>query len=395
MKKLLLGLALLTCVIGADAQQFEIRLAEPQVPNGQLFVQMRPIGGVVPTTGNFFTDMQFAIKGPDSLALSQAVLTGPNGASPNGQRYQLAIAWENAPFTGDVWFNETFGEYYLPVGWCTVCGFTFFPENWTPNEWQTVAIFMAPLPPSPPSSQSQSQSLALLYQIAPLGFGVDDGVGTGPNVGVDLIDYEPQIVADGVLPLTLLSFQADKAQETSVKITWTTADERNASHFDVERSTDARTWTSIGQVEAAGYTTQTVKYSFDDVDVYDGRRPNARFYYRLRMVDRDNAERFSHIDVVKFDKEGNGNSSIYVFPNPSVDGLNVEFDLSDEGSIPEEMTLVNALGQVVFTGIVPEGSEIEYIDYSKMNIGPGTYVLRVTDTDNVIIGQSKVIVQDR
>ncbi|MDX1479996.1 MAG: T9SS type A sorting domain-containing protein, partial [Saprospiraceae bacterium] len=130
-------------------------------------------------------------------------------------------------------------------------------------------------------------------------------------------------------------------------------------------------------------------------NVYDGRQPNERFYYRLRMVDLDTRFKYSQIDVVLFSKAGNlGGSAVFAFPNPSTKGLNVGFDVTGDAVQPTEMSLINNLGQVVYHKEIPKGSELEYIDYTRTNVSTGAYVLRVLDADQQIIDQIKIVVQD-
>ncbi|ODS86104.1 MAG: hypothetical protein ABS46_01480 [Cytophagaceae bacterium SCN 52-12] len=57
--------------------------------------------------------------------------------------------------------------------------------------------------------------------------------------------------SESALPVTLLSFKAEK-QENTVLLTWQTTEEKDFSHFDVERSAAARNWQAIGRVAAKG-----------------------------------------------------------------------------------------------------------------------------------------------
>ncbi len=63
-----------------------------------------------------------------------------------------------------------------------------------------------------------------------------------------------------VLPVHLVQFLADKNDDGSVKLSWATAQEQNASHFEIERSGDQANWTSLGSVKAKGYSSTTSNY---------------------------------------------------------------------------------------------------------------------------------------
>ena len=61
-------------------------------------------------------------------------------------------------------------------------------------------------------------------------------------------------------PIELLDFQAiDKTK--SVQLTWQTTKEINASHFDIERSTNSKTFEKIWETKAKG---ASATYNFDD-----------------------------------------------------------------------------------------------------------------------------------
>jgi hypothetical protein len=161
----------------------------------------------------------------------------------------------------------------------------------------------------------------------------------------------------------------------------------------VERSLDRYNWEEVGKVKAAGESGATLNYQFVDENVYDGRKPNARFYYRLNMVDRDGRAQKSNIDVVQFSNNNFSGVSVFVFPNPSTDGVNVELNYTEEMASPAEFLMYNELGQVVYKQEVPEGSTFEFIDFRKANINSGAYTLQVLDTVNGILSTEKLIVQ--
>lgn len=111
---------------------------------------------------------------------------------------------------------------------------------------------------------------------------------------------------DNVLPVRLLSFKARETENRAL-LQWQTTQEVNASHFDVERSTDAKQFEKIGRVEAAGSGGGLHDYTFTDVQY--GETPG-QYYYRLRMVDADGTFVLSRIESL-------GHAPILnVYPNP-------------------------------------------------------------------------------
>ncbi len=116
---------------------------------------------------------------------------------------------------------------------------------------------------------------------------------------------------DVVLPLNLLEFTAQATYQTAF-LTWKTADERNVSHFEIERSTNVKHWEKIGSQKAG-----TEGYHFTDTKAFD--KTNAP-YYRLKMVDNDGSFTYSPIRQVTTEKT----NGLKIYPNPARTTLNVE-----------------------------------------------------------------------
>lgn len=106
-----------------------------------------------------------------------------------------------------------------------------------------------------------------------------------------------------LLPVEMMSFTG-MASENGNRLWWTTATERNASHFSVERSTDGKTWESLGNVVAAGNSEVLQQYTFTD-----SHPETAVNYYRLTQYDLNGAEnRFN--ELVSIDNRENSGARI-------------------------------------------------------------------------------------
>lgn len=91
------------------------------------------------------------------------------------------------------------------------------------------------------------------------------------------------------LPVELTSFEAS-ADEAGVALTWSTASERDAAGFSVERSSDGHAFSEIAFVAARN---RAGDYRHTDLAA-----PLGTSYYRLRQVDLDGTEDLSHVAVV-------------------------------------------------------------------------------------------------
>lgn len=88
------------------------------------------------------------------------------------------------------------------------------------------------------------------------------------------------------------------ATEKTVFINWVTAEERNNSHFEVERSTDQKEFTTVAMVLdgfAAKGTGKTYKFKEDAGDISKGKT----VYYRLKQIDTDNKVHYSKVMAVQ------------------------------------------------------------------------------------------------
>ncbi|MCE7044631.1 T9SS type A sorting domain-containing protein [Dyadobacter sp. CY312] len=163
----------------------------------------------------------------------------------------------------------------------------------------------------------------------------------------------------GALPVTLINFEVTKS-ESQVRISWATSSETNSSYFDVERSTDARTWNVIGKVSAKENKDALTEYNFTDAT--PAQTTN---YYRLKMVDQDQSFAYSKIRSVSF--EG---VNLRMYPNPATSELHI--DNVDFNQI-QKIVLYATTGNAVYenTGVIKPS-----INVSRFN--SGTYILTIT-----------------
>ena len=117
------------------------------------------------------------------------------------------------------------------------------------------------------------------------------------------------------LPLHWLSFTG-RRKDNTVALLWTTANEINTSHFEVERSVNGVKFNRIGQTTANGGVQNN--YQFTDAAPAKGLN-----FYRLRQVDKNGAFNYSAVVKVYF---GDADAStLNLFPQPVSSELNVVF----------------------------------------------------------------------
>ena len=148
-----------------------------------------------------------------------------------------------------------------------------------------------------------------------------------PNADIDAI-VVATTYSDASLPLSLTSFKAAfNGKATQIK--WTTDNEVNVSGFSIEKSLDGTNFSQVEFVTAKNNSSQNV-YTLEDTKVKGGVS-----YYRLKLVDKNGAFKYSSIVAVK-------NNSIIkaeVFPNPTKGNLTVSHGEAEAGSSIKIMSL--------------------------------------------------------
>ena len=113
--------------------------------------------------------------------------------------------------------------------------------------------------------------------------------------------------SDGTLPIDLISFSAEKLS-TMIVLNWTTASEKNNSHFELQKSTDNKNYVNIDIIEGAGNSNRIINYTYSDFNTI-----SKTVYYRLKQIDFDGKFEFSNPIAVT--SRASNNTSIY--PNPA------------------------------------------------------------------------------
>ncbi|WP_051664242.1 T9SS type A sorting domain-containing protein [Dyadobacter crusticola] len=112
------------------------------------------------------------------------------------------------------------------------------------------------------------------------------------------------------MPVKLATFEGT-AEGHAVNLKWTTTEEANSDYFEVQHSSDGKSWNAVGQIRSAGESKIENKYFFNH------KASLGMNYYRLKMVDFDNTFAFSKIISVQAD------GLAAVFPNPVVNYIHI------------------------------------------------------------------------
>jgi hypothetical protein len=177
-----------------------------------------------------------------------------------------------------------------------------------------------------------------------------------------------------VVPVNLKELKAVYADGVS-HLSWSTSQESNSSHFEIEYSVDGTHFTKTGNVAAAGNSSNERNYTFDHLNPVTGIN-----YYRLKMVDKDGKFTYSNIVSVNVNIKGNMLTSIY--PSPFTDKLNIV--TANETAGKAEVEIFDNAGKLVFKNTMPVHKGINMIKVENLDkLAKGFYIIKVSLDQNV------------
>ena len=117
------------------------------------------------------------------------------------------------------------------------------------------------------------------------------------------------------LPIVLIDFQAIPENGVCL-LQWTVSAGSNPASFEIQRSSDAVQFASIGSLPGGTPASTPLQYSFTDHQPVAGAN-----YYRLKMTDTDGNQFYSGIRSVNFN-DGTA-TGLRLYPNPASDQLTI------------------------------------------------------------------------
>jgi hypothetical protein len=155
-----------------------------------------------------------------------------------------------------------------------------------------------------------------------------------------------------VLPVRISAFDVKKAG-SAAQLSWHADAEENVSRYEIERSSDGRSFSVIGTLAAVGQ----YNYSYADA------APLANSFYRIKAVDHDGRKSISAI--VKFT---GAKSSIVLnaFPMPAKNSFTLQHGSALAGS---RISISTQDGRVVKNVVPSTGAQQTLVDITSLNAG--------------------------
>lgn len=173
------------------------------------------------------------------------------------------------------------------------------------------------------------------------------------------------VVSNVTLPVTFQSFYVTR-QGANVQLNWVTSEEINNKYYEVEKSTDGRSWKQVAMVMGAGTTSSVSKYAFTDKNVTE-----AVVYYRIRQTDMNGKINYSAVRILR-NEETARVTNIYA---SSKQTITVDFNSDVKNNVNIQVIGMN--GQVVARQNFKQASY--RLTMNVMNANAGVYAVQVSD----------------
>lgn len=156
------------------------------------------------------------------------------------------------------------------------------------------------------------------------------------NFGCTYTQPQCITVSCTVLPVGLISFDAEPVDEQYVHVFWKTSGEFENDYFRVQRSSNGIDWTDLGTVAGSGNSDGINLYEYNDFMPLIGVS-----YYRLVQVDFNGSETTYDPKAVNLSQIPEGD--LLVYPNPTKQSVTLTGDIHSL----DDIVIMNLVGKVI------------------------------------------------
>ncbi len=172
------------------------------------------------------------------------------------------------------------------------------------------------------------------------------------------------------LPISLGNFSYTPINKT-IRLNWETLSERNTKNFAIERSSDGTNFTTLGNINAAGNSSDKKTYSFID------KNPRYINHYRIKQVDVDSKFSYTKMLFIKVPQA----NPLEVLGNVVKDNLQIAIRLPQADIA--SLQLYDFSGRIVQQFRATEGNQtLHFASFSA-----GSYLLRLVTKDGQVFNQ--------
>lgn len=184
------------------------------------------------------------------------------------------------------------------------------------------------------------------------------------------------LIPGTTLPVILSAFTGKRSGKDNF-LQWTTSQENNADHFELQHCTDNTSFTKIASITAKGNSSVPTNYSYVHYN-----HPTAPVnYYRLILVDKDGRSVYSKVVAIKAD--GTGVILQTVYPNPFRDKLQLAISTEHAGML--RICLYDMSGKLALLREEKSVKGLNIISINGLNtLQTGSYIIDISGTINIL-----------
>lgn len=175
------------------------------------------------------------------------------------------------------------------------------------------------------------------------------------------------LVAPAPLPVNFMGVVANKV-DAGLWVRWDVADETNVQEYQLERSTNGASFTTVGTVAA----NHKMVYGFTDAEVKSGD-----VFYRVKSVDIGGAVKYS--GIIRVRNNNSFSNTIKLYPSPVQSQLTIQHSqLASKASV-----MISTMDGRVLKMVTPSaGTSNTMIDVS--NLSSGMYIVKLDKGDGKV-----------
>jgi hypothetical protein len=341
MKKVFTLFCIALITWGLNAQNFDLRLTK--LGSNSIAVQMRETSGKPPQNTDLLTDLVFGICWDKNYKVDLGSVVSNYSirkASPEtvagGIEYQL-FAKDPSPLS--------------------------FPAVWGSNEWVTIMQV--------PNSMSSNQTYGT-FSVCPTSL-------QELNINYNLTDYRvgakgnaTGVQIGSILPNDVKLFSARLDSTQSVDLEWLTTSSVQYKQYELEYSTDGKSFVKFANVSAKNDNNPEQRYNYVHKPQLSGMH-----YYRLKMFDSKGHFEYSPIRIIQTEYANDWN----IMPNPGKENFTVRLESVVAQDIQVSVTDVS--GKVVYQDIIGVQAGANSHNIRLLGIGAGVYQLNLRWSDGM------------
>ncbi len=182
------------------------------------------------------------------------------------------------------------------------------------------------------------------------------------------------------LPIGLVYFTATCQNNGNTLLQWKTATEINAHHFEVQKSSNAVDFTTVGLTSAQYPNGGT--YSFTDT-----QKNTSIVYYRLKMVDMDGSFKYSAIADLASDQCLSVKTNIYGVSK------NIITDINSPTNQTVNVVIIDALGRILLNQSLTVADGYNQFHF-PMDVANSIYFVKLIDETGAVLAVQKVMLSE-